>query len=260
MRKLLAFLSLILLTACDKPNSNAEIKCSFLDGWDEAESRIVEYQPHLNTKEVFMTVKTYDNYAIVTMNGKSERFERKMELFDADPYNGVFLEYRGVFHGEKVDRQGALSVYVNVADETALSYNVVLANEKVSMNKSPKQYDWSAGCVPVNDKDRGVEWAAKIPFKHKYAKPNKIERCILEIGNKVFCADDTCSKLIVKYGTEDVILSQEDALKISDNWDYSNMRLYSNADNELKDYEHDACEVLERLNNFISEYNKELAK
>lgn len=259
MKKILICLSLVCLAACDKPNSTAEIKCSFLDGWDSAESRVLDYKTHMDTRDVFMTVKTYDTYATVTMNGKTERFDKKMELFDADPYNGVFLEYRGVFHGDKA-RQGALSVYVNVADETALSYNVVLANEKIAMGKNSKQYDWSAGCVPVNEKDRGVEWAAKIPFKHKYAKPNKTERCILEIGNKVFCMNDDCSKLIVKYGTEDVILSQEDALKISSNWDYSNMRLYSNADNEIKDYEKDACDVLDRLNNFIKEYNKELAK
>ena len=41
-------------------------------------------------------------------------------------------------------------------------------------------------------------------------------------------------------------------MKISSNWDYSNMRLYSN-DGRLEEHEKDACEVVDRLFKYIDE-------
>ncbi len=51
------------------------------------------------------------------------------------------------------------------------------------------------------------------------------------------------------------MLSQEDALKISKNWNYDDIKLYNNDDNVIQDYERDACDVLKRLNEFIKEHS-----
>lgn len=51
------------------------------------------------------------------------------------------------------------------------------------------------------------------------------------------------------------MLSQEDALKISKNWNYDDIKLYNNDDNAIQDYERDACDVLKRLNEFIKEHS-----
>jgi len=63
----------------------------------------------------------------------------------------------------------------------------------------------------------------------------------------------TCSEP-AKYGVvvnNIGMLDQEDALLISTNWNYDDLKLYNNDDQQIQDYEKDACEVLKRLEKFI---------
>ena len=50
-------------------------------------------------------------------------------------------------------------------------------------------------------------------------------------------------------------LSDEQAMRISENWNYNDLKLYTHQDNVLQKHEHDACTVLKRLNTFIEENN-----
>lgn len=51
------------------------------------------------------------------------------------------------------------------------------------------------------------------------------------------------------------VLTYEQALQISTNWDYNDLKFYTNQDQELQEHEKDACEVLERLTTFIETNN-----
>lgn len=51
------------------------------------------------------------------------------------------------------------------------------------------------------------------------------------------------------------LLSYGQALEISTNWDYDNLKLYTHQDKKLQEHEQDACEVLERLTVFIEKHN-----
>ena len=260
MRKIFLVLSLLGLAACDKPTSNTELTCSFTSGWDETESRTLDYQSKFDMENIIVGIKTYDDYAVVTMNGKRSKFERKMELFDSDPYQGVFLEYVGRFPG-KNNRKGNIGIYVDIDKEIALQYNIVLDGEKIKMSKDADSvFDWTISCEPTNSEERGNEWSARVPFHHKYQKPNDVERCITQICDKVYCVNAECSGLVIKDDGDVIELSQKDALKITPNWDYSNMRLYNNSDKELKDYEYDACHVLARINQVIKKHKYEKNK
>ena len=51
-------------------------------------------------------------------------------------------------------------------------------------------------------------------------------------------------------------LTQEEALKITKNWDYNNIKLYNHQDQKLQEHEKDACDVLQRLNDFIKKHSE----
>lgn len=93
-------------------------------------------------------------------------------------------------------------------------------------------------------------------------KKAEIEKCIDKICQKVFITD---GGLVVmgneSYGTKGISYSypipQEEALKISKNWDYSAPKYYqNNSDGILFNYELDACDVVVKLEKFVTEQIK----
>ncbi len=50
-------------------------------------------------------------------------------------------------------------------------------------------------------------------------------------------------------------LTQEQALGISKNWNYDDIKLYTNTDNVVQEHEKDACETLKKLNTYIKDNN-----
>jgi hypothetical protein len=88
----------------------------------------------------------------------------------------------------------------------------------------------------------------------KAKKRNNIEKCIDEICDKVYLnSRDGSFKLFLNiWPVVDIELSAEQAKKLSRNWDYSNPKLYNNTDGILNDYEKDACEALNRVNNYLN--------
>ena len=83
----------------------------------------------------------------------------------------------------------------------------------------------------------------------------QIEKCIDDINSKVLCANDECNVLYIKHTLNEKIyyisLLPNEALTLSKNWDYPNIKMYKN-DGKMEKHEKDACEVLERVNNFIA--------
>lgn len=85
----------------------------------------------------------------------------------------------------------------------------------------------------------------------------KINQCIDQIETLTYLQkkydnkSDTVNYEIVipGYGA----LSYEQAMRISENWNYNDLKLYTHQDNVLQKHEHDACTVLKRLNTFIEE-------
>lgn len=106
-----------------------------------------------------------------------------------------------------------------------------------------------------------------IPSKHAYKKPTDIELCIDNIEHLVRY-DPVKNKISIlqtvyehfaknkkmRERVNNIEISATDAITISKNWDYNNIRLYQNgAERIIQDYERDACETLERLNKYITE-------
>lgn len=98
----------------------------------------------------------------------------------------------------------------------------------------------------------------------------KIEHCIEQICEKVVYDGEKIYLLTTLnvhfnnrtsvriYSDYPVEIPAEEAIKISKNWDIKNMRLYTNTDGEVKDYEKDACETLNKLNLYISSNDLEI--
>ena len=61
----------------------------------------------------------------------------------------------------------------------------------------------------------------------------------------------------IKFNQEFVPLTQEQALAISKNWDYKNMKLYHTGE---QPHESDACEVYDVLGNFVFEQREKKEK
>lgn len=98
----------------------------------------------------------------------------------------------------------------------------------------------------------------------------KIERCIDQICEKVAYDGEKIYMLttlnvhskdgqsVKMYTNHKVEIPAEDAIKISKNWDYNNIKLYTNTDKKLQEHEKDACETLYNLNMYITSHDLEI--
>lgn len=252
MKKALLLLPILALSACDRPTSTAELTCDMDKYWKQVNAL---YLPQYSDNEhqsakVDVTVTTYDNYATVTFDDITTTFEKvKQEKYYGD-FGHIYITYKGHFPGS--ERTALLGVLGDITNKKILQYNINFVGEKEEIHG--REYNINHSCLPVRAEHKGKEWSAAVPFNHKYKMPNKTERCINEILQTVYCIsndkNENCDALTILYNGKMLDLTQKDALSISANWDYKNMKLYQN-DGILEEHESDACEVLDRLNKFI---------
>lgn len=80
-----------------------------------------------------------------------------------------------------------------------------------------------------------------------------IINCIEEIMDTTFITPK--NKIKISCANHDHELTSQQALAISQNWDYNNLQLYSNTDSVVQEHEKDACETLKKLNKYIKDNN-----
>jgi len=248
-------LTVIALAACDKPTSTAELTCNFDKYWQNGNSIYLQNSYgdfNLHDTAVDVKVVTYDNYAKVTADNITTIFEKVAESRYKGEFGRIGIEYKGNFPGSS--RTAILSLYADITDKKILQYDVVFIGQK-EMHDG-KEFSVGHSCYPTKENFKGETWSAAVPFYHHYKMPNKIEQCIQNIVQNVYCENEKCTQLYIyneKNGRR-ITLSQEQALSISKNWDYSNMKLYQN-DGKLESHEKDACNVSEKLNKFMKDNN-----
>lgn len=249
MKHALVLLPVITLAACDRPTSMAELSCDMDTYWRRANVLYLEnsYQDNdPSGTKINVKVTTYNNYAKVTFDNITTTLEKVVESKDNGEFGKLHITYKGNFPGS--ERTALLYVYSDITKKEILQYSISFMGEKNVYNG--QEFSVNRSCIPVKDEYKGKRWSAAVPFNHKYKMPNKIERCITEITETVYCNNENCDSLFVIYKGKRLDLSQQDALSISSNWDYKNMKRYHN-DGKLEEHEKDACDVLDRLNKFI---------
>lgn len=231
MKKALIVLPVIALAACDKPTTEVELDCGHA------------YQ----NSETMVFAKTYDDKAVLRINGGEEITLQRI----TEP------EWKPSISYEHYEYEGDVSEY----------------NGKIGFHFGLDKSNGTIEGYGISFEGNDGSWGCNVrnKFYGKYKKPSKEEICIRDICNRVFFESDedvkpgqpkklVISKNIneyngnrqsVRFRSENFVLPQEDALAISKNWDYNNMKTYNNDDNELKEHEKDACEVLDRLNAYI---------
>ncbi|MBP5485803.1 MAG: hypothetical protein J6Y07_03805 [Alphaproteobacteria bacterium] len=257
MKKFLLLLSILGLAACDRPTSNAELTCTVDKHWQRSNVLYLNnnyYDPAAREDtEIKVKIVTYDDYAKVTVDGVITTFEKVIERRDNGEFGYVSLTYKGNFPDS--ERTALLDIYGDITNKQILQYQLSFIGQKTK-NDSGREFSMSHSCRPVKEEYKGKSWGAAVPFHHNYKMPNKIERCITDICKTVYCGDGTCTSLTIlnDENGKEFPLSPQDALSLSRNWDYSNLKRYSN-DGKLEDYEKDACEVLDKINKFIADHD-----
>lgn len=253
MKKALLLVPVLALAACDKPTSTADLTCTVDKYWQISNALYLndsyyEYGKD-NEAKVDVKVVTYDDYAYVTADGITRKFERVSERKDRGEFGYVGIIYKGNFPGS--ERTALLDIYANITTKQILQYTLTFIGQKTK-NEQGREFSVGHSCYPVKENDKGDSWSSKVAFNHHYKMPNKTERCITGIVEKVFCENEECTKLSVFEEGKTRALSQQEALALSSNWNYKNMKYYRN-DGKLEEHEKDACEVLERVNKFIDD-------
>ena len=246
MKKTLPILTVLALTACDKPTTSIELECSIFKDWQNPVSLSRSNEDRKDEVPVLVDVKTYQDYAVLVVNGKESTFYKSKEEKIMGEFGHISIEYQGVF--PDTDRTATFSLYGDIGNKTILQFDMYFDHEYVIHDE--KKFKAGIFCEPTNKKYIGNYWSTNIPWNHGYKMPNKIEKCITTIVNKVYCNNEDCDRLYIFHDGHHYYLTAEEAIKISPNWDYSNMRLYTN-DGRLEEYEKDACEVVNKLFNYI---------
>ena len=250
MKPALLLLPVLALTACDKPTSTADFICLVDKYWESADALYVDSWGDFKTDDTAIDVKitTFDNYAKLTANNITTTFEKIAEnKFSKNDSFRMRITYKGNFPGS--ERTALLRIYADIANKQIFQYDLDFIGQKI-INKDGKEFGVSHSCVPVKPEYKGKLWNASVPFNHNYTMPTKVEQCIMEICDNVYCGNDECNRLAVNIHGEFQTLSQADAILLSKNWDYSNMKRYLN-DGKLEEHEKDACEVLDRLKTYM---------
>ena len=245
MKKTLILLPVIALTACDKPTTSIELECSMNKDWQKPVSMLRTGEDYKNQVPVLVDVKAYNDHAVLVVNGKESTFYKSREEKSMGEFGRVFVDYEGIF--PDTDRLATFSFYGDIGSKTILQFDLYFDGEYKLHDG--KRFNMGHSCTPTKKEYIGDNWSANAPWNHDYKMPNKIEKCITEIVNKVICNSDKCDRLILS-DEKNKTLSQEEALMLSKNWNYNDMKYYRN-DGKLEEHEKDACEVLERIKQFV---------
>lgn len=238
MRKgLLGILALpMLLGACDRPIDRVDLVCDVRRGM---------YRDEYSALGV-MNAKIYEDYALVKVHGKEYRLSKVINRSNDD----------------------VLSLHTMYAADK----DFPAADKKLGLEMSVnKQSGFMTYTVWIGD--NGVDCAVPHAYKGKYAHPMPEDICINELRSLVFrCYDidsgkalpGMCINYLVSYSFTDCddcfggVLSYtipaEDAIKLSPAWDYSaEIKAYflRKENEELPEYAKDACDVLERVKQYI---------
>ncbi len=222
MKRIYLALLPLCLAACDKPDLE------------------IMLQPccQLGEKLGIMKLKVWDDSrAILNVHGTD------IVLTEKDENSGVSTEYWIEWTGKLPDSDEEISV--------SADYDVV--------RQAFTYFSTSMGAGSY-----GTDVVVPMHLTN-YAAPSETELCIQKIdrtvyvlGNTVFVVrseerfDYRGQKNSVEGDTRYEKIPAEDAIAISVNWDYNNLKSYSNRDNNgVEEHEQDACEVLERLNAYI---------
>ena len=215
--------------------------------WQKPVSMLRTDEDYKNQVPVLVDVKAYNDHAVLVVNGKESTFYKSKEEKSMGEFGRVSVDYEGVF--PDTDRLATFSFYGDIASKTILQFDLHFDGEYTLHDG--KRFTMGHSCTPTKKEYIGDNWSANAPWNHDYKMPNKIEKCITTIVDKVYCDNEECDRLYIFHSGHHY-LTAEEALKISSNWDYSNMRLYSN-DGRLEEHEKDACEVVDRLFKYIDE-------
>lgn len=247
MKKVLCILPVLALTACDKPTTSIELECAMNKDWQKPVSMLRTDEDYKNQVPVLVDVKAYNDHAVLVVNGKESTFYKSKEEKSMGEFGRVSVDYEGIF--PDTDRLATFSLYGDIASKTILQFDLHFDGEYTLHDG--KRFNMGHSCTPTKKEYIGDNWSANAPWNHDYKMPNKIEKCITTIVDKVYCDNEECDRLYIFHSGHHY-LTAEEAMKISSNWDYSNMRLYSN-DGRLEEHEKDACEVVDRLFKYIDE-------
>ena len=247
MKKTLLLLPVLALTACDKPTTSIELECRMNKDWQKPVSMLRTDEDYKNQVPVLVDVKAYNDHAVLVVNGKESTFYKSKEEKSMGEFGRVSVDYEGIF--PDTDRLATFSFYGDIGSKTILQFDLHFDGEYTLHDG--KRFNMGHSCKPTKKEYIGDNWSANAPWNHDYKMPNKIEKCITTIVDKVYCDNEECDRLYIFHSGHHY-LTAEEALKISSNWDYSNMRLYSN-DGRLEEHEKDACEVVDRLFKYIDE-------
>lgn len=249
MNKTLLMLPVLALTACDRPTTSIELECNLAKDWQSPVSMLRTDKDFLGGDSVRVDVKTYHDHAVLVVNGKESNFYKSKEEKIAGEFGRAFVDYHGVF--PDTNRLATFTLHGDIASKTILQFNLSFDGE-YSIFFNVKRLGVSYQCRPTKKEYQGDSWDANAPWNHNYKMPNKIEKCINTIVDMVQCDNEECDRLNIYYDFGHYYLTAEEAMKISSNWDYSNMRHYMN-DGRLDEHEMDACEVVDRLVKYIDE-------
>lgn len=193
-------------------------------------------------------IEIYKNYAIVY----SDLFKQ---------YAMDYSESTG-FHMDLVRQFDYVNIYEKNGPTLVIHANPISANLDVTLLNYKCFFEVDDGDV-LKEKEYSLQSKTKKIDKKIIEKLftlsdiEKINRCINAIAELTHLQevnDENIKYAVVvnDYG----ILTQEQALRITKNWDYNDIKLYNHEDQKLQEHEKDACVVLERLNKFIEENKK----
>lgn len=251
MKRILYLIPVLFLAACDKPTASVELECRLSADWQKPVSMLRDKENYKNLVPVQVDLKAYQDRLVLVVDGKESSLQKTTEEKYHGEFGRVHMEYRGIFPG--TDQEAIFSMYGDVASKAILQFNLAFVGEH-GLSRDGVNLGVGYSCDPIKKEYKGDSWSAIVPWNHGYKMPNKIEKCINTIGDLVYCDGENCDALYVSIneGFASRVLTAEEAVKISPNWDYSNMRVYVN-DGKLEEHEKDACEVVDRLLQFIDE-------
>lgn len=133
MKKLLMLLCIIGLSACDTPTYDNNISCLIDNNWlqDTSENASPNSDSATQTK---LNIKTYDNYAILTLNDKTSIFKKTKEHIDEpttqkedndiqDNWNfDTDIKYEGIFPGS--NKNAYLRILINTPNKQIIQYGL----------------------------------------------------------------------------------------------------------------------------------------
>ncbi len=165
-------------------------------------------------------------------------------------------------HGQDIAMQEHADGYT-YGDVYSLSWDGVFpeSGEEISVSVDYNSHDYTIGGFYVSLNKHSYSTDILIPARlDKYKVPSANSKCVRQITSKT---DVSAGRIFVgrenewhayrgdeypytRYSYE--VIPVEDAIKISANWDYNNLKLY---DRGTEPHEQDACETLARLDEYI---------